>query len=52
MAQTSLDMALGRGGDQVAVKVGQRITFYGGRSNAVRKRTRVRARVISHAFGI
>ena len=50
VAQTSLDMALGRGGDQVAVKIGQRMTFYGGRSNAVEKRTRVRARVISHAL--
>ncbi|TBL77448.1 DHH family phosphoesterase [Paenibacillus thalictri] len=49
-AQTSLDMALGRGGDQVAVKVGERLSFYGGRSNAVEKRTRVRARVISHAM--
>jgi c-di-AMP phosphodiesterase-like protein len=50
MAQTSLDMSLGRGGDQVTVKVGQRLSFYGGRSNAVEKRTRVRARVISHAL--
>ncbi|MEI7027998.1 DHH family phosphoesterase [Paenibacillus sp. y28] len=49
-AQASLDMALGRGGDQAAVKVGQRLSFYGGRSNAVEKRTRVRARVISHAL--
>lgn len=50
LAQTSLDIALGRGGDQVAVKVGQRLSFYGGRSSAVEKRTRVRARVISHAL--
>ena len=50
LAQTSLDMALGRGGDQVAVKVGERLSFYGGRSNAIEKRTRVRARVISHAL--
>jgi c-di-AMP phosphodiesterase-like protein len=50
MAQMSLDMSLGRGGDQVTVKVGQRLAFYGGRSNAVEKRTRVRARVISHAL--
>lgn len=50
LAQTSLDIALGRGGDQAAVKVGQRLAFYGGRSNAVEKRTRVRARVISHAL--
>ncbi|WP_199616935.1 DHH family phosphoesterase [Paenibacillus alkalitolerans] len=50
LAQSSLDMALGRGGDQVAVKVGQKINFYGGRTNAVEKRTRVRARVVSHAL--
>lgn len=50
LAQTSLDVALGRGGDQAAVKHGERLTFYGGRSNAVEKRTRVRARVISHAL--
>lgn len=50
LAQTSLDMALGRGGDQAAVKAGERLSFYGGRSNAVEKRTRVRARVISHTL--
>lgn len=50
LAQSSLDMALGRGGDQVAVKSGDRTSFYGGRTNAVEKRTRVRARVIAHAL--
>lgn len=50
LAQSSLDMALGRGGDQVAVKVGDKTSFYGGRTNAVEKRTRVRARVIAHAL--
>ncbi len=50
MAQSSLDIALGRGGDQAAVKVKDRLSFYGGKSNAVEKRTRVRARVISHAL--
>ncbi|MFT9849431.1 DHH family phosphoesterase [Aneurinibacillus sp. REN35] len=50
MAQSSLDVALGRGGDQAAVKVKDKITFYGGKSNAVEKRNRVRARVISHAL--
>ncbi|RXZ83843.1 hypothetical protein EBB07_05555 [Paenibacillaceae bacterium] len=49
-AQMSLDIALGRGGDQAAVKVGQRQSFYGGKSNAVEKRTRVRARVVAHAL--
>lgn len=50
ITQSSLDIALGRGGDQAAVKAGDRLTFYGGKSNAVEKRTRVRARVISHAL--
>ncbi|MGF7049313.1 c-di-AMP phosphodiesterase-like protein [Paenibacillus sp. DS2015] len=50
LAQSSLDMSLGRGGDQAAVKAGQRLSFYGGKSGAVEKRTRVRARVIAHAL--
>jgi cyclic-di-AMP phosphodiesterase len=50
LVQGSIDIALGRGGDQAVVKVGQRQSFYGGKSNAVEKRTRVRARVISHAL--
>lgn len=50
LAQSSLDLALGRGGDQVAIKQKNgKVRFYGGKSNAVEKRTRVRARVISHA---
>ncbi|WNF37164.1 DHH family phosphoesterase [Bacillaceae bacterium IKA-2] len=51
LAQSSLDLALGRGGDQVAIKQNKgKVRFYGGKSNAVEKRTRVRARVISHAI--
>ncbi|MFC4302045.1 DHH family phosphoesterase [Cohnella boryungensis] len=50
LVQGSLDIALGRGGDQAVVKFGQRQSFYGGKSNAVEKRTRVRARVIAHAL--
>ncbi|WP_276356501.1 DHH family phosphoesterase [Cohnella caldifontis] len=50
LVQSSLDIALGRGGDQAVVKVGQRQSFYGGKSSAVEKRTRVRARVIAHAL--
>ena len=48
--QRSLDIALGRGGDQVSVKFGARQTFYGGKTNAVEKRTKVRARVIAHSL--
>ncbi|GKU77182.1 DHH family phosphoesterase [Paenibacillus sp. L3-i20] len=49
-AHMSLDIALGRGGDQASVKVGSRQSFYGGKTNAVEKRTRVRARVVAHAL--
>lgn len=50
LTQASLELALGRGGDQAAVREGSKLTFYGGKTNAVEKRTRVRARVISHAL--
>ncbi|WP_240376298.1 DHH family phosphoesterase [Bacillus piscicola] len=51
LAQSSLDLALGRGGDQAAIKeTNGKVRFYGGKSNAMEKRTRVRARVISHAL--
>ena len=51
MAQSGLDLALGRGGDQVAIKQATgKVKFYGGKTNPVEKRTRVRARVISHAL--
>ena len=50
-AQSSLDLALGRGGDQVAIKLPNgKVKFYGGKTNPMEKRTRVRARVISHAL--
>lgn len=51
LAQSSLDLVLGRGGDQVAIKQADgKVKFYGGKTNPVEKRTRVRARVISHAL--
>ncbi|MGE7998315.1 DHH family phosphoesterase [Lysinibacillus sp. NPDC093190] len=51
LAQSSLDLVLGRGGDQVAIKQPSgKLKFYGGKTNPVEKRTRVRARVISHAL--
>lgn len=51
LAQSSLDLVLGRGGDQVAIKHPDgKVKFYGGKTNPAEKRTRVRARVISHAL--
>jgi len=51
LAQSSLDLVLGRGGDQVAIKnESGKVRFYGGKTNPVEKRTRIRARVISQAL--
>ncbi|HSU80139.1 MAG TPA: DHH family phosphoesterase, partial [Candidatus Angelobacter sp.] len=51
LSQSALDLALGRGGDQAAVKLpAGKVKFYGGKSNPVEKRTRVRARVVSQAL--
>ncbi|WP_066506811.1 DHH family phosphoesterase [Abyssisolibacter fermentans] len=49
-ARAAIDIALGRGGDQAVIKKIERLSFYGGKSKAVEKRTKVRARVISHAL--
>lgn len=51
LSQSSLDLALGRGGDQVVIKQPEeKVRFYGGKTNPMEKRTRVRARVISQAL--
>ena len=49
-ARTSVDLALGRGGDQAVVKTKDKITYYGGKSQQVEKSTRVKARVKAHAL--
>ncbi len=46
----ALDMALGRGGDQAAIKTPNNFEFFGGTSKGVEKNTRVRARVIAKAL--
>ena len=48
-AQAGLDLALGRGGDQVVVRMGGKNQFFGGKAKAVEKHTRVKARVVAHA---
>lgn len=50
MARQALDMALGRGGDQAAVRSKDGYEFYGGVSKGVEKRTRVRSRIIASAL--
>lgn len=45
-----LELALGRGGDQVVIRKKNTFEFYGGKTKAVEKRNRVKARVIAHGF--
>lgn len=49
-ARAAIDLALGRGGDQVVVRDGNKVTYYGGKSKTLEKNTRVRARVKAHAL--
>lgn len=49
-AVTAKELALGRGGDQVAIKDNDKIKFFGGNTREIEKRTRVRARVISRGL--
>lgn len=49
-ADTCLDLALGRGGDQAVIKVEDNYEFFGGKSKAVEKRNKVKARVLGVAL--
>ena len=49
-AKFAKELALGRGGDQVVVKDGNDIRFFGGNTKEIEKRTRVKARVIARAL--
>lgn len=50
LAAGALDLALGRGGDQAIVKTKDKFEFYGGKSKAVEKTTKVKSRLIGHAL--
>lgn len=49
-ARQALDMALGRGGDQAAIKNQTVYEFYGGVSKGVEKRTKVKTRIVANAL--
>ena len=49
-ARQALDMARGRGGDQVAVKVGDSYEFFGGITNRKEKRGKVKSRIMAAAL--
>jgi cyclic-di-AMP phosphodiesterase len=49
-AGAAIDIALGRGGDQVVIKNGDSFNFFGGKTRELEKRTKVKARVIAYAL--
>lgn len=49
-ARMAIDLALGRGGDQVVLKDHNKVEYFGGKSPSMEKSTRVKARVKAHAL--
>ena len=49
-AQVAMDVVLGRGGDQAAIRENEKYTFFGGRTLEVEKRTKVKARTVARAL--
>ena len=49
-AKNAIDIALGRGGDQVVIRKNGKYTFFGGRTQELEKRTRVKARSVASAL--
>lgn len=49
-SQAALDIALGRGGDQIVIKSNDKLDYFGGKNQATEKRTKVKARVFAHAL--
>lgn len=49
-AAASIDIALGRGGDQVVIRNGDSFSFFGGKTRELEKRTKVKARVMAFAL--
>ena len=49
-SRSAIDVALGRGGDQAVVQFNNQLSFFGGKTKAVEKRNKVKARVIGYAL--
>ena len=49
-AQAAMDVILGRGGDQAAIRENEKYQFFGGRTTEFEKRTKVKARIVAHAL--
>lgn len=50
LAKKAIDIALGRGGDQAIVRKNGKYNFFGGRTQELEKRTRVKARSVANAL--
>jgi len=50
LSKAAKELALGRGGDQVVIKTPTNLSFYGGSSKEIEKKSRVRSRVVAHAL--
>ncbi len=50
IARSTMDIALGRGGDQAVLRKGHNYEYFGGKSKAVEKTTKVKARVVGGAL--
>ncbi|MBQ6622256.1 MAG: DHH family phosphoesterase [Mogibacterium sp.] len=50
LAEASLELAMGRGGDQAVVKNGDRTSYYGGKLQSFEKNNKGKSRVIAHAL--
>ena len=49
-AKAVIDIALGRGGDQAIIKQSGKYYFFGGRTQEIEKRTKVKARIVAEAL--
>lgn len=49
-ARAAIDLALGRGGDQVVIRETDSVSYYGGKSSSVEKNTKVKSRIKAHAL--
>ena len=49
-AVAAMDVILGRGGDQAAIRENEKYVFFGGRTTEFEKRTKVKARIVAHAL--
>lgn len=50
LALNTMDIVLGRGGDQAAIRENGKYQFFGGRVEEVERRTKVKARIVAHAL--